>query len=54
MTVGAAPVKVAARGSRIRNPVHTYVTLLAEPRHPFDKQPVIVGTMGLVAEGTIF
>jgi len=49
MAVGAAPVKVAARGSRIRSPVGTYVTLVAEPRHTFDKQPVIDGPVGLMA-----
>jgi len=49
MAVGAAPVKVAALGSRIRSPVGTYVTLVAEPRHTFDKQPVIDGPVGLMA-----
>ena len=53
MAIGAAPVKVAARGSRIRHPVRSYVTLLAEPRHTYFEQPVIDGPVRFMAVGTI-
>ena len=49
MTVGAAPVKVAALVSPIRSSVGTYVTLVAEPRHTYFEQPVIDGPVGLMA-----
>ena len=54
MAVGTAPVKIAALGWQIPISMRTNVTLVAEPRHPYFEQPVVDGTVRLMAVGAIF
>jgi hypothetical protein len=53
MAVGAAPVEEKVRVLPIPISVRTIVTLRTKPRHAYFEQPLVNGTVGIMAVGTI-
>jgi hypothetical protein len=53
MTVGAAPVEEKVRVLPIPISVRTIVTLRTKPRHAYFEQPLVNGTVGIMAVSTI-
>lgn len=53
MAVGAAPVEEEVGVWPIPQPVTAVVTLVAESRHPYLEQPLVNGTVRIMAVGTI-
>jgi hypothetical protein len=53
MAVGAAPVEGVVGVRPIPQSVRAIVTLVAQPRHPYLEQPLVNGTVGIMAVSTI-